>query len=89
MELEREDANRTRIGALRPDQKRSVQIEEGEDSRDRIRHALPGWLEHNLVDAVVIRVEDGNQDVLLGGKEEVDAARIGASLPRNVADAAP
>jgi hypothetical protein len=62
-------------------------VEQREDALDRIRHALPRWLQEHRMDSVTVRVEDREENILLPGKEVVETSRVDAGVAQDVGDA--
>src|SRR5215471_9116205 len=87
MELERDAADRTAIGAVGGDEVLSIAREQREDALDRIAHALPRWLEKHRTDATLVRVEDSEQHILFAGEEMVETPGVDVGGLQNVGDA--
>ena len=87
MQFQREAADRAAVLAFGLQQRAAIAGEQGEDLVDRIIDALPGRLQQHRIDAVAIRVEHGQQQVLLARKEVVEAAAVHVSGLAHVGDA--
>ena len=87
MNLEREASDRAAIGAIRGLQRQSIAREQRKDALDRIIDSAPGRLEQHWADALAIRVEHGEQEILLAGEEVIEAPGVDPRRTENVGDA--
>src|SRR5688572_20738198 len=86
VQLEREAADGAAVGALGLDQRVAVAVHQLPDLLDRVDDSPPGRLEQHLPDAADVGVEHRDQQVLLAGKEVVEAAAVDARAGQDVGD---
>ena len=86
VDLEREAADRAAVGAIGLDQRVAIAVHQLPDLVDRIGDAAPGRFQQHLVDAADVGVEHRDQQVLLAGKEVIQAAAVDARAGQDVGD---
>jgi len=75
------------VQAFAVSERPAVAAEQREDALDGIGDVAPGRLQQHRPDALVIGIQHGEQQVLLAGKEMVEAAAVDARPLQHVSDA--
>src|SRR4029077_16871414 len=85
--LEREAADRATIRAVGHHDPFPIAGEQREHALDWVVDPLPRGREQHLADAFPIALEYGEQEVLLAGKEVIEAAAVDARRLQQIGDA--
>jgi hypothetical protein len=86
VQLERKAAYRATVREVGPDKLGAVAVKQREDPLARIVDPLPRRAQQPLVDPIAISLENRDQQLLLAGKEMIEAAAVDLGAAEDVGD---